>query len=161
MRKVQPRKGSPGDKAEQIAIDKIVDAALIRWEEDGRPTEWEAMHGKRIRVPASQIETVTWRAKRSGSFYKCKVRLSDIDADGDFASIVLTAWRAEDSEDDEGDEDSLESLAQEMYGKSYDELNDEELAAVEARDAELEGEESADQNEQDHQQDQPQEAWQG
>jgi len=82
-------------KAQQKAIDGLVQKAYDAWVKAGKPSEWAKMPGANVKLPATQLDTLKSAVYAAGQYLDLRVRfgnVSIVDVDGtEIADVVFTA----------------------------------------------------------------------
>jgi len=82
-------------KAQQKAVDGLVQKAYDAWVKAGKPTEWAKMPGANVQLPATQLDTLKSAVYSAGQYLDLRVRFGNItiaERDGvEYADVVFTA----------------------------------------------------------------------
>lgn len=100
-------------KAQQKAVDGLVQKAYDAWVKAGSPTAWADQPGGHVILPMPQLETLKSAVYAAGQYLDLRVRfgsINEVDRDGQpYADVVFVATdkpadKADESESAEGSE---------------------------------------------------------
>ena len=82
-------------KAQQKAIDGLVQKAYDAYVKAGKPTDWVKMPGANVKLPATQLDTLKSAVYAAGQYLDLRVRFGNItiaEKDGvEYADVIFTA----------------------------------------------------------------------
>ena len=91
MRAFRKQRDTRKSDKEQQMIDRLVAQAYDQWVTAGKPEEWEEKNGLYVKLPEDQLETLTWRVHRAGTFFNMSVRFGDVKTEEGYSETVFTA----------------------------------------------------------------------